>query len=59
MSRNSPADSFDSKRLKQGKGVPPAGPSGSNRPFASASSLGANKETGKKAPRGIIKYAKK
>lgn len=59
MARNSPADSFDGKRPSEGKGTAPAGPSGSNKPFSSGASLGANKETGKKAPRGIIKYAKK
>lgn len=58
MSRNSPADSFDGKRPKEGKGTAPAGPHKSDRIFSSGT-LGANKETGKKAPRGIIKYAKK
>lgn len=57
--RKSPADSFDAGRKKQGTGTAPAGPTGDNKPMFSTSKLGANKETGKKAPRGIIAYAKK
>lgn len=58
MKKGSPADRFDAKRPQQGSGCAPTGPKG-GKTLVPTKEISANRETGKKASRDLLDYAKK